>query len=74
MSKETYEMTKNVKKDFKEATSLNESIKNELDLKMKKFEARQKALDLYLAEREENIHKMIHLEERVRDCVLQKDL
>lgn len=33
-------MTKNVKKDFKEATSLNESIKNELDLKMKKFEAR----------------------------------
>ena len=40
MSKDTYEMVKDVKRDFNEATGLNESIKNELNLKYKKAEVR----------------------------------
>ena len=57
--KETFEMTKNVKRDFDNCMHLNETMKNELTNKMKRAENREEKLDLFLAERDDNSKKMI---------------
>ena len=52
LSKDTYEMTKDLSRNFHEANGMNEAIKNELVIKMKNLEGREKILDLYVTERE----------------------